>query len=60
MCILILAKRKRKYSKECWKPNRFGDHWLPLYGQKKRQKNNFLYTIMFHRRKSYRFGTTWV
>lgn len=30
----------------------FGPHWISLYGQKHKH-------FVFHRRKSYRFGTTW-
>lgn len=43
--ILSMVEHKNSYFDECWQPNSFGDHWLALYKEEKKNisPNTFLY-----------------
>jgi len=56
--ISFTAKHKRRYFVECWQPNSFDYHWLPLYDTHTHTKNTNTETFL-KKSKSYKFGMTW-
>ncbi len=50
--LLYSVKHRRRYFEEFWQPDRFGDHWLPIYGQIKHWdiSQNIFFMFQFRRK----------